>query len=362
MKKYLLRELYHEHLKNQLSKSCCDDYLTKPFSKTDVPNQIATFLANDEPIYAYTILDEECKNKTGNQSSWWKKYYEFIRLAVRKKVKDAVEDSEIKVQENVMNDLRQNLQKRGLHQFDGMQSLVDAIGEKDFIRLAINNSYFFSPEIVKERHENIIDYICGNNFEAYEAEYLRYRDFEKREKGDGGIPARKTNTKEGETSGKHENGYYVDENNKPICKVIVDGNGNAKVCSIIRFYTGYYLNQTLDKKPFKNYIISHIWGRAIDPRYFTNFWNIVLVPAWANHLLDKEEAPGTLSSKLKQTIMNINCELYKDVCNDWDKISLSGFPKYDSKDVVSGKYEINVIQRKIEDEEYGKIKKEIVKV
>ena len=60
--------------------------------------------------------------------------------------------------------------------------------------------------------------------------------------------------------------------------------------------------------------------------------------------------------------MNINCELYKDVCNDWDKISLLGFPKYDSKDVVSGKYEINVIQRKIEDEEYGKIKKEIVKV
>ena len=360
MKKYLLRELYHNYIKKQLTKSCCDDYLTKPFSTTDVPNQVASFLANDEPIYAYTILDKECKDKVGNQSSWWKKYYEFIRLVVRKEVKDAVEESKIKVQENVINDLRKSLQEYGLHKFDGMQPLIDAIGEEAFIHLAINNSYFFSPKIVKDRHYKIIDYICNNNSEAYRAEYIRESEFEKRKKQNEGIPARNTNTKEGENSGKHENGEYVDENNIKICKVVEDGNGNAKVCSIIRFYTGYYLNQTLEKKPFKNYIISHIWGRAIDPRFFTNFWNIVLVPAWANHLLDKDEASGTLASKLKQTIMAINNKLYNNKCTDWNKISLSGFPKYNPKDVLSGCYEINVIQKKTKGEEYGKITKETV--
>ena len=143
----------------------------------------------------------------------FEKYYEFIRLVVRKEVKDAVEESKIKVQENVMNDLRKSLQEYGLHKFDGMQPLIDAIGEEAFIHLAINNSYFFSPEIVKDRHDKIIDYICNINSDAYEAEYIRKSEIDKRKEKNEGIPARNTNTKEGENSGKHENGEYVDENN-----------------------------------------------------------------------------------------------------------------------------------------------------
>ena len=60
--------------------------------------------------------------------------------------------------------------------------------------------------------------------------------------------------------------------------------------------------------------------------------------------------------------MAINNKLYNNKCTDWNKISLSGFPKYNPKDVLSGCYEINVIQKKTKGEEYGKITKETVNV
>ena len=79
---------------------------------------------------------------------------------------------------------------------------------------------------------------------------------------------------------------------------------------MIKKYTGYTVAEGIDSI-FKNYIISHIWGKAYDPRYFTNMWNIVLVPAWANSLLDKDNADeGTLEYILKETIMKIIIKLY----------------------------------------------------
>ena len=59
----------------------------------------------------------------------------------------------------------------------------------------------------------------------------------------------------------------------------------------------------------QNYKISHLWGRAFDPRFFTNLWNVVLVPAWANDLLDKPNPiEGSLESRFKSSLMKI-CEV-----------------------------------------------------
>ena len=55
-----------------------------------------------------------------------------------------------------------------------------------------------------------------------------------------------------------------------------------------------------------------------------------------------------------------NNNLYNNKCTNWNKISSSGIPKYNPKDVLSGCYEINVIQNKTNGEEYGKITKETV--
>ena len=130
---------------------------------------------------------------------------------------------------------------------------------------------------------------------------------------------------------EQDNIWYYCEDDKPICKIERDGNGNALVCQMIKDYTGYNLGSVLKKKPFKNFIISHLWGGAVNPFYFTNLWNIVLVPAWANHLLDKDiDDEDSLASKLKATFMCICSKYYnfKEMSKSasW-KVSNTPFPE-----------------------------------
>ena len=138
------------------------------------------------------------------------------------------------------------------------------------------------------------------------------------------------------------------------------GNGNARVCQLIKDRTGYALGATSDKKHFRNFIISHIWGHAIDPRYFTNLWNIVIVPAWANHLLDKDEE-GTLASTFKATIQKIITNLYFANIN-WASIQMTPPPSYNNKEVISGRYQINIIDHNSDDAPLGEIRKKPVSI
>ena len=136
------------------------------------------------------------------------------------------------------------------------------------------------------------------------------------------------------------------------------GNGNARVCQLIKRCTGYALGKKADERNFKNCIISHIWGNAIDPRYFTNLWNIAIVPAWANHLLDKDET-GTLGSAFKATIQKIIIDLYKLDDNnnyDWKLIEMDA-PTFNEEEVLHGNYQINTIDRIADKETLGKISK-----
>ena len=127
------------------------------------------------------------------------------------------------------------------------------------------------------------------------------------------------------------------------------------MCQLIKDRTGYALGATSDKKHFRNFIISHIWGHAIDPRYFTNLWNIVIVPAWANHLLDKDEE-GTLASAFKATIQKIIIDLYKLDNNnyDWKSIEMDD-PTCKEKEVLHGNYQINTIKGIADKETLGEI-------
>ena len=132
---------------------------------------------------------------------------------------------------------------------------------------------------------------------------------------------------------------------------------------MIKDRTGYALGATSDKKHFRNFIISHIWGHAIDPRYFTNLWNIAIVPAWANHLLDKDET-GTLGSAFKATIQKIIIDLYKLGDNknyDWKSIEMDA-PTFNEEEVLHGNYQINTIDRIADKETLGKIRKKPVSI
>ena len=252
---------------------------------------------------------------------------------------------------------------------DGMKSLEMHLGEEDFVKLAIESSYFFSPDLVGERFEEIKDYICMNkevdpafDKEQYKVKFLPARYSSKEDAEDG---VHEPVVEEGKVYFKLQNAaqrlcvIYQEgargKNKECGGNTCGGGNGNARVCQLIKDRTGYDLGATTNKKHFRNFIISHIWGHAIDPRYFTNLWNIVIVPAWANHLLDKDEE-GTLASTFKATIQKIITELYDFNNLDWPSIQMTP-PSYNNKEVISGRYQINIIEQKSGNAPLGKISK-----
>ena len=204
-------------------------------------------------------------------------------------------------------------------------SLAREIGVDNFIKYAIDQCYFFDPEVVRERmNEMISDYKNGFDLYAREstinvfnkttycqimdgsaktnAKRKAKQDYERGTKKLKPLSNQKNPSKYALFSDNDPNNYI---NDYPI---ILDTDGNNELRSIINKMTGYTVAAGKGCI-FQNYMISHIWGKAYDPRFFTNLWNVVLVPAWANDLLDKPSPDeGSLESRLKSTIMRI-CEV-----------------------------------------------------
>ena len=226
------------------------------------------------------------------------------------------------------NTYRNAINKPMLAKIDGIVALANEIGEDKFIKWAIEQSYFFDPDIVAERMNKLIKDL-GNKTTP--------------------LPARKTtkNDKDAEEGYSHSkmggNIYYIEGNIK--IPVTLSKDGNDFVRSLISNETGFTVGAGKDNI-FQNYIISHLWGRAYDPRYYTNFWNIVLVPAWANSLLDKNGEEGSLASKLKATFMAISKKLYMAKGVNWNGLNMTE-PKIPNKDDVrKGDYSIKILCKK----------------
>lgn len=237
--------------------------------------------------------------------------------------------SGLKVKDTYNNNTYRNaINKPMLAKIDGIVALANEIGEDKFITWAIEQSYFFAPDIVAERMNKLIE------------------DLENKTTP---LPARKTtkNDKDAEEGYSHSkmggNIYYIEGNIK--IPVTLSKDGNDFVRSLISNETGYTVGAGKDNI-FQNYIISHLWGRAYDPRYYTNFWNIVLVPAWANSLLDKNGEEGSLASKLKATFMAISKKLYMAKGVNWNGLNMTE-PKIPNKDDVrKGDYSIKILCKK----------------
>lgn len=226
------------------------------------------------------------------------------------------------------NTYRNAINKPMLAKIDGIVALANEIGEAKFIKLAIEQSYFFAPIIVADRMNKLIKDL-GNKTTP--------------------LPARKTtkNDKDAEEGYSHSkmggNTYYIEGNIK--IPVTLSKDGNDFVRSLISNETGFTVGAGKDNI-FQNYIISHLWGRAYDPRYYTNFWNIVLVPAWANSLLDKNGEEGSLASKLKATFMAISKKLYMAKGVNWNGLNMTEPQIPNKDDVRKGDYSIKILCKK----------------
>ena len=222
------------------------------------------------------------------------------------------------------------------NQIDGMSILTDLFPEiKKFIEFVLSGCYFFSQNDVKERHKAILNQIINKT----------------------AVPARRStdirlyhNRKDIKRGTK--NVIYNDGISGDIL-INIDGNGNAAVDKLISTKTRRYLKGNKSRNPdFINLTISHIWGRAFDPRFFTNLWNIVLVPSFANDILDKP-ASNDGSYYLGAVLLNtLKCILYKyyrlDLLN-WKDLNLDA-PSHISDKVISGIYRINVFETIVKDE------------
>lgn len=339
------------------------------------------FAKENERLYVNALFEEwkaeiDKKNNlktTLNRLSYLQKYRQFVETIVYGKKRLSKEDNEIFNEFlNALPSVRDSINKSQNPKVDGMDSLIEFVKEEKFVKLAIESSYFFSPELVKKRVDEIANYICKKEevdpaFDKYDIKYLPARYSSKEDAEDG---VHEPVVEEGKVYFKLQNAaqrlcvIYQEgargKNKECGANTCGGGNGNARVCQLINDRTGYALGATSDKKHFRNFIISHIWGHAIDPRYFTNLWNIVIVPAWANHLLDKDEE-GTLASTFKATIQKIITELYDFNNIDWASIQMTS-PSYNNEEVISGRYQINIIDHKSVDAPLGKIWKKPVSI
>lgn len=231
-------------------------------------------------------------------------------------------------------------------------------GESDFIKFAVEQSFFFSPKIVDKRLDEVVELFNEEQRQSVEkleeismgTKLLFARKTEDNSKKEGGY---KSIVKSIDPKNKKEKyrkvGFFVDKNIRIPVEIDVDGNNEVR--RLINEYTGYTIGQGKNSI-FQNYIISHLWGNAYDPRYFTNFWNIALIPAWVNSLLDKEEDnddSDNLINKLKATFKNIAIDLYRlSEKNDYWKILQMDEPKLTSgtSGVDYSSYKIRILREK----------------
>ena len=213
--------------------------------------------------------------------------------------------------------------KPQLTKIDGMDSLLDLLGEDGFIKAIIENSYFFNPRFVKSHFDEIAQSIVAGE----------------------SIPARRS-TQDNIYLLKGDKRFFVDGDFK--CPIMLDKDGNAEVRRVINAVTGYTISQGKGSI-FQNYYISHVWGRAYDPRYFTSLWNLAIVPAWGNSLMDKmtdEESDEVerLAAKLKATMEAVCWKLYDMDNLNWESMKMKASQLNDSIQLKSQTFTVRILE------------------
>ena len=195
---------------------------------------------------------------------------------------------------------------------DFLNELVDLLGSTGVTpeQYMIEHSLFFDEDVVNNAFDEMLNNVKNNK----------------------PVPVRKS-TKQGVV---YQNGQqklwksiYQDV---PDLEVTIDSDGNREVRALINRLTGITISQGANSSIMFGKI-SHIWGEAINPLFFTALWNVVIVPAYVNDVLDKNDATNPFVSKIK--------EIYKAIC--WTKYDVENkLAKLGLTDQEIGKYAPNV--------------------
>lgn len=60
----------------------------------------------------------------------------------------------------------------------------------------------------------------------------------------------------------------------------------------------------------RNYVISHIWPDTADPFYFSSLWNVVIIPAHCNDIMDKDPTLHPIVAAIQNLFRAICYKLY----------------------------------------------------
>lgn len=96
----------------------------------------------------------------------------------------------------------------------------------------------------------------------------------------------------------------------PAFNVKIDYDGNYENRRLIKKYLGQTVSAGKNST-IKNYIISHVWGLASNPLFFSSLWNIVLIPAHFNYLMDKDPESHPAVKAVKELIQGQCVSLYQ---------------------------------------------------
>jgi hypothetical protein len=319
-KDYVLRDEYSKWLpKNGVGEDAAKSYQTafvndnyiEPTTNTEYKyvDIIGSFVLTHDVFYAITYLDllhdrlftnnnesqenASTKKTQYNKVSYFNKYKEFILSLPSLRTKST------RLPDNVLNQIKSTTPR--LTQFDAMDPLITAIGStKALIKLAIENSIFFDKEAAEIRFVMMANFLkTGTLVDDPHIPNCNPK----------ALYARKSTSKHRQDPKSGALCFYEDKGStNQICQVEDDSTGNAKVNKMIEHTFGYGPKVT---DFFKNYVISHIWGQAVDPRFFTSLWNLALIPAWANHLMDKTGPSAvSIASMLLDTVKAISTKHY----------------------------------------------------
>ena len=163
--------------------------------------------------------------------------------------------------------------------YNGIDALFELFhnDEKLLYDHIIKSTLFFDPEIVKKQCNKLCQDI--SNDIAIPARYSE-------KKGVFKIRDRRiksySRAEQAEMS-KDPLNIFIYSKNK--VRVIIDGNGNAYPYSYIKEYTGHIAENKKGRTIF-NYSLTHIWGNAQNPLYYSSMWNYCLMPVHLYKLTD----------------------------------------------------------------------------
>ncbi len=179
---------------------------------------------------------------------------------------------------------------------DGIDQLALLYGSQDnLVKSFLASTLFIPSEIVKLRNQEIIElYKLGGKLP------IRYSPSHHEALG---------------IRNKAEAISFTRKNNArlpsyPSFIIKIDNDGNHENRRSIRRFLGQTIS-TGKNSTIKNYIISHVWGLASHPLFFSSLWNIVLIPAHFNYLMDKDPDSHPVVKIVKMATQKKCIYLYK---------------------------------------------------